>query len=133
MVVIRVNVLTPHTLYTVLLERIPYTLRMAASLVDMIIGKKKSLQKLASELKIFQLTSRKKKWSEVKTELTRFMYETRGAVRGLSKTREQQEVAASFFDAIERCSLNATLKKQEDCMKGATDALASIEKFVSLI
>lgn len=75
----------------------------------------------------------KKKWSEVKTELTRFMYETRGAVRGLSKTREQQEVAASFFDAIERCSLNATLKKQEDCMKGATDALASIEKFVSLI
>merc|ERR1712157_172856 len=71
----------------------------------------------------------KKKWSEVKTELTRFMYETRGAVRGLSKTREQQEVAASFFDAIERCSLNATLKKQEDCMKGATDALATIEKF----
>merc|ERR1712176_1138514 len=132
MVVIRVNVLTPHTLYTVLLERIPYTLRTAASLVDMIIGKKKSLQKLASELKIFQLTSRKK-WSEVKTELTRFMYETRGAVRGLSKTREQQEVAASFFDAIERCSLNATLKKQEDCMKGATDALATIDKFVSLI
>merc|ERR1712176_1542301 len=46
MVVIRVNVLTPHTLYTVL--------------VEMIIGKKKSLQKLASELKIFHLTSRKK-------------------------------------------------------------------------
>merc|ERR1712228_1111178 len=75
----------------------------------------------------------KKKWSEVKAELTRFMYETRGAVRGLSKTREQQEVAASFFDAIERCSLNATLKKQEDCMKGATDALTNFDKFVSLI
>ena len=39
----------------------------------------------------------KKKWYEVKNELDRYMYETRGAVRGLAKTTAQKKAADRFL------------------------------------
>merc|ERR1719343_742824 len=44
----------------------------------------------------------KKKWFEVKNELDRYMYETRGAVKGLAETYDQKEKATEFFKAIEK-------------------------------
>merc|ERR1712127_884493 len=55
----------------------------------------------------------KKQWFNVKDELTRYMYETRGAVRGLSQSDAQKALAKSFFEAIEETSLQSTLKNQD--------------------
>merc|ERR1719266_1503391 len=71
----------------------------------------------------------RKKWSEVKTELDRYMYETRGAVRGLSNSREQKLAADAFFVAIEKCNLSATLKKQDDCLAAAKASVDALDKF----
>lgn len=71
----------------------------------------------------------KKQWFNVIDELDRYMYETRGAVRGLSKTVEQKEAAANFFKAIEQTNLNARLKKQEKCLDAAADAIVKFDAF----
>lgn len=75
----------------------------------------------------------KKQWFNVKDELTRYMYETRGAVRGLATTTDQKEAATAFFQAIEKTNINATLKKQEPCMAAAKDSVVKLEAFTSLI
>lgn len=75
----------------------------------------------------------KKQWFNVKDELTRYMYETRGAVRFLAKSNDQKEAATAFFTAMERTNLNATLKKQEACAKGAEETITTLDKFVSLL
>jgi len=72
----------------------------------------------------------KKQWFNVKDELTRYMYETRGAVRGLAKTTKQKEKADDFFAAIEATYLNATLKKQDACAKAAADSVSTLAAFV---
>jgi len=75
----------------------------------------------------------KKKWFEVKDELTRYMYETRGAVRGLAKTPAQKAIANDFFKAIEETSLSATLKKQDKCAAAAAKSVESLNQFVAAI
>jgi len=75
----------------------------------------------------------RKEWWNVKTELTRYMYDTRAAVRGLATTNDQKEAATAFFEAIERTNLSATLKKQDACMQAAQDASAKLDAFTSLI
>jgi len=75
----------------------------------------------------------KKKWFEVKNELDRYMYETRGAVRGLAKTYDQKEAADAFFKAIEKTNGSATLKKQDECMAAALDSVAKLDAFVAKI
>lgn len=73
----------------------------------------------------------KKQWFNVKDELTRYMYETRGAVRGLAKTPEQKKLAKEFFQAIEEASLQATLKNQDKCAAASAASSATLEAFVA--
>lgn len=71
----------------------------------------------------------KKQWFNVKDELTRYMYETRGAVRGLAKTPEQKKIAKDFFQAIEEASLQATLKNQDKCAAASADSAKLLDQF----
>ena len=86
----------------------------------------KRLQKLPSYIE-------KKKWSDVRGELDRYMYETRGAIRGLASTPKQQEAATAFFKAIETCDISAALKKQEACAAAAADSAAKLDAFVATL
>jgi hypothetical protein len=72
----------------------------------------------------------KKEWFNVKDELTRYMYETRGAVRGLAKTVNQKEKADVFFQAMEKTYGSATLRKGADCSAANTKAIAALDDFV---
>lgn len=73
----------------------------------------------------------RKEWSNVKTELTRYMYETRGAVRKLAQTPEQKALAKDFFQAIEETSLQATLKNQDKCAAATADSAKKLDAFVA--
>merc|ERR1712060_115396 len=75
----------------------------------------------------------KKQWFNVKDELTRYMYETRGAVRGLAKTPEQKKIAKSFFEAIEEATLQATLKNQDKCAAASADSAKLLDQFAASI
>uniref|UniRef100_A0A7S2MVT0 Extrinsic protein in photosystem II n=1 Tax=Helicotheca tamesis TaxID=374047 RepID=A0A7S2MVT0_9STRA len=75
----------------------------------------------------------KKEWFNVKDELTRYMYETRGAVRGLSKTVQQKEKAEAFFQAIEATYTAATLKKGDACSKAAASSIATLDAFTATL
>merc|ERR1712051_978799 len=71
----------------------------------------------------------KKQWFNVKDELTRYMYETRGAVRGLAQTAEQKKIAKAFFEAIEEASLQATLKNQDKCAAASAESAKLLDQF----
>eukprot|EP00970_Alexandrium_tamarense_P010306 scaffold2067_cov158-Alexandrium_tamarense.AAC.12 len=71
----------------------------------------------------------KKQWFNVKDELTRYMYETRGAVRGLAQTPEQKKLAKAFFQAIEEASLQATLKNGDKCAAASADSIKLLDQF----
>merc|ERR1712127_601336 len=73
----------------------------------------------------------KKQWFNVKDELTRYMYETRGAVRGLAESPEQKKIAKSFFEAIEESSLQATLKNQDKCAAACANSIKLLDSFVA--
>jgi len=75
----------------------------------------------------------KKKWYEVRNELGRYMYETRGAVRNLAETKEQKKAANAFFAAIEACDGAARLKNQEKCDAAAKASVAALDAFVSTV
>ena len=73
----------------------------------------------------------KKQWFNVKDELPRHMYETRGAVRGLAKTADQKNIAKDFFQAMEEASLQATLKNQDKCAAASADSAKLLDDFVA--
>jgi len=73
----------------------------------------------------------KKQWFNVNDELTRYMYETRGAVRGLATTKDQKEKADIFFKAMESTYGNATQRKQAACMAANTQAIDALADFVA--
>jgi len=75
----------------------------------------------------------KKQWFNVNDELTRYMYETRGAVRGLSKTPDQKAKADTFFKAMEATYGNATQRKQAACAAANTQAIDALADFVASI
>ena len=75
----------------------------------------------------------KKKWYEVRNELSRYMYETRGAVRGLATTKEQQKAAKAFFQAIEDCDGAARLRNQDKCAAAASASAAALDAFVATV
>lgn len=91
--------------------------------MEILVETENRLKKLPSYIE-------RKEWFNVKDELTRYMYETRGAVRGLATTPTQKEKADAFFQAMEATTLNATLKKQAACGKAAADTLTTLEAFV---
>lgn len=73
----------------------------------------------------------KKEWFNVRDELTRYMYETRGAVRGLAQTTEQKKKAAAFFAEIEKCNLAATQRKGDEAASANTAAIAALDAFTA--
>ena len=75
----------------------------------------------------------KKKWFEVRDELTRYMYETRGACKYLAKTPAQKAAATAFFKAIEETDNAARLKKQSDCATAAADSVTKLDAFVATL
>ena len=87
---------------------------------------KKRLQKLPAYVE-------KKKWFEVTTELDRYMYETRGAMKDLATTPEQKKAATAFFKAIEQTNLAATRKNQDVAAAAAADTVVKLDAFTSLL
>eukprot|EP00518_Triparma_eleuthera_P001818 CAMPEP_0182452728 /NCGR_PEP_ID=MMETSP1319-20130603/74_1 /TAXON_ID=172717 /ORGANISM="Bolidomonas pacifica, Strain RCC208" /LENGTH=214 /DNA_ID=CAMNT_0024650589 /DNA_START=135 /DNA_END=779 /DNA_ORIENTATION=- len=75
----------------------------------------------------------KKKWYEVKNELTRYMYETRGACTFLATSVQQKEAAADFFRAIEKVTLNSTMKNQQGAFDATKEAIAKLDAFEKLV
>jgi photosystem II oxygen-evolving enhancer protein 3 len=75
----------------------------------------------------------KKEWFNVKDELTRYMYETRGAVRGLAKSPEQKKLAKQFFQAIEEASLQATLKNGDKCAAASVESAKLLDQFAKTL
>merc|ERR1712176_653003 len=73
----------------------------------------------------------KKQWFNVKDELTRYMYETRGAVKGLASTPEQKKLAKKFFQAMEEATLQATLKNQDKCSVASSETAKLLDQFVA--
>lgn len=73
----------------------------------------------------------KKQWFNVNDELTRYMYETRGAVRGLATTVEQKQKADTFFKAIERTYGFSTQRKQTSCAAANTEAINALADFIA--
>ena len=73
----------------------------------------------------------KKEWFNVKDELTRYMYETRGAVRGLASTSAQKAKATEFFTAIEATYGAATLRKGDAVLAANTKAVAALDAFTA--
>ena len=104
----------------------PTSPEVAARKKAVIAESKKRLSKLDAYIQ-------KKQWFNVTTELDRYMYETRGAVRGLATTPQQKEAAAAFFKAIEKTQLSATLKKQDACAAAAADAIAKLDAFDAMV
>jgi photosystem II oxygen-evolving enhancer protein 3 len=75
----------------------------------------------------------RKEWFNVSDELARFMYETRGAARGLAKSPEQKKAATDFFKAIEATDLAARRKKQAECSTAAADTVVKLDAFISTL
>ena len=73
----------------------------------------------------------KKKWFEVRDELTRFMYETRGAAGYLATTPAQKKAATAFFQAIEKVDGAARVKDQAACFEASKDSVAKLDAFVA--
>ena len=69
----------------------------------------------------------------MKDELTRYMYETRGAVRGLSTTVSQKEKAETFFKAIEATYGAATQRKGDACTAANAKAIEALDAFVATL
>jgi hypothetical protein len=94
-------------------------------------NKKKVIAESQQRLKKLPKYIERKEWFNVKDELTRYMYETRGAVRGLAETKAQKKDAEAFFKAIELTYGSATLRKGDACMAAALDASAKLEAFAA--
>merc|ERR1712127_934938 len=73
----------------------------------------------------------KKQWFNVKDELTRYMYETRGAVRGLAQSPEQKKAATTFFKAMEDTYTAATLRKGDVCAASAAASISALDAFTA--
>ena len=93
--------------------------------------KKKVLTETRLRLQKLPRYVTRKEWFNVSDELARFMYETRGAARGLAKTPEQKKAATDFFKSIEATDLAARRKNQEVCAVAAADTVVKLDAFVS--
>lgn len=114
------NVGAEGTLYTP--DNKGYSARKGAVLAE----SKKRLGRLDAYIQ-------KKKWYEVRNELSRYMYETRGAVKGLASTPEQKKAAKAFFQAIEDCDGAARLKLQDKCASAAAASITALDAFTATL
>merc|ERR1712176_190561 len=95
--------------------------------------KKKILAESKKRLAKLDRYIQRKEWFNVIDELDRYMYETRGAVKGLAKTPEQKALQKQFVAAIEDTNLAARLKKQEACAAAAKEAQTKLDEFAATI
>jgi hypothetical protein len=96
-------------------------------------NKKKVIAESQLRLKKLPAYIERKEWFNVKDELTRYMGETRPAVRGLAETKAQSKAANAFFKSIEATYGSATLRKGEECMAAALDSQVKLDAFVSTL
>jgi photosystem II oxygen-evolving enhancer protein 3 len=75
----------------------------------------------------------KKKWFEVSDELTRYMYETRGAAKFLATTPEQKKAATAFFKAIEKADISARRRDGASALAAAKDSVAKLDAFTATL
>ena len=93
--------------------------------------KKAILAETKNRLAKIPTYSNRKEWFNVKDELTRYMYETRGAVRGLAKTVQQKEQADVFFQAIEKTYGSATSRNGPGVLAANDEAIKALDDFIS--
>jgi len=91
--------------------------------------KKKIIAESAVRLNKLDKYIARKQWFNVIDELDRYMYETRGAVKGLAKTPEQKDAAKAFVKAIEDTNMAARLKKQDACFAAAKESVLKLQDF----
>lgn len=75
----------------------------------------------------------RKEWFNVIDELSRYMYETRGAVKGLATTKSQKKAAKSFFEAIETVQIAARTRNGDKAAAAAKDAISKLDAFTASI
>lgn len=97
---------------------------------DEIAFKKGVLAETNKRLSLIPGYVEKKQWFNVNDELTRYMYETRGAVRGLAKSKDQKAKADVFFRAIEKTYGSSTQRKGDACLEANSAAIAALDDFV---
>ena len=101
---------------------------------DEVVAKKKAvLAESKKRLGKLDKYIAKKAWFEVTTELDRYMYETRGAVKFLAKSPAQKKAATAFFKAIEATDINARRKNQDACAEAAKSSIAALDAFTATL
>ena len=100
---------------------------------DFIANKKAVIKETRVRLLKLPAYIEKTQWFEVKNELTRYMYETRQAVRGLAKTTDQKEAADAFFKAIENVYTQNTAKNGEKTLAAQKDAVVKLDAFAATL
>lgn len=100
---------------------------------DYLARKKAVLAETKNRLNKIPSYVEKKQWFNVNDELTRYMYETRGAVRGLTKTDEQKKIANTFFEAIEKTYGSSTQRKGDAVVAANEKAIAALDAFVGTL
>jgi len=123
-------VYSPYSVYS---EMGKDSLYVQAGDAEFTARKQKVLVETRKRLELLPAYIEKKQWFNVRDELKRYMYETRGAVRGLAKTLDQKDAADAFFKAIEKTDISAALKKQDACAAAAKDSVAKLDAFTALL
>jgi hypothetical protein len=100
---------------------------------DYVARKKAVLAETAKRLDKMPAYVAKSKWFEITDELSRYMYETRGAVRYLATSKTQKAAAEDFFKAIEQIGSGARYKKADVANAGIADAKAKLDAFVKTL
>ena len=77
--------------------------------------------------------AQKKKWFEVTDELSRYMYETRGAVNFLATSKDSKKAAKAFFTSMEEVANAARLKNQDACLAAIDKTAAALDAFTATI
>ena len=100
------KVYSPYSQYSEIGEDSKYVQAGGRSGAEYVARKKAVIAETKVRLNKLDAYIQKKKWYEVRNELTRYMYETRGACTFLATSVQQKEAAADFFKAIEKITLN---------------------------
>eukprot|EP00562_Extubocellulus_spinifer_P036169 CAMPEP_0178680766 /NCGR_PEP_ID=MMETSP0699-20121125/877_1 /TAXON_ID=265572 /ORGANISM="Extubocellulus spinifer, Strain CCMP396" /LENGTH=207 /DNA_ID=CAMNT_0020325179 /DNA_START=390 /DNA_END=1014 /DNA_ORIENTATION=+ len=122
------KVYSPYSVYG---EVGPDSLYKKANADEFTSRKKAVLAESRTRLQKLPGYAQKKEWFNVRDELTRYMYETRGAVRGLAKTTTQKEKADAFFKAMEETYLQAGFKSQDKTLAASELSIATLDDFVA--
>ena len=124
---------SPYSVYSKITDDAVYSKMGGKEAQEYIQRKKKILAETQVRLTRIPAYAEKKKWFEVKDELTRYMYETRRAANYLATTRESKEAAKEFFKAIERVNLGATQRQQDAVIAANVEAQALLDQFLKLV